>query len=75
MLSPDRPNSRGTDLKYFVGPLIAKKQTKQKTKTKQNKFPKVTDYFNVKIYFSNTLLNSMVKFLKKQYMCVIKFSQ
>ena len=50
MPSPDRPNSGEADSKYFIGPLKAKK-------TKKKKIPKVTDYFNVKFYFSNAWLN------------------
>ena len=53
MLSPDRPNSGGVDSKYFIEPLKAKKSFSELKKT----FPKATDYFNVKLYFSNAYLN------------------
>ena len=56
MPSPARPNFGGADSKYFIGPLKAKKK-KKKIELKK-RFPKITDYFNVKFYFSNACLNS-----------------
>ena len=49
---PDRLNSGGVDSKYFIESLKAKTFCELK-KT----FPKVTDYFNVKFYFSSACLN------------------
>ena len=50
MPSPDRANSGGADSKYFIGPL------KEKFFETKKPFSKVTDYFNVKFYFSNARL-------------------
>ena len=55
MLSPNQPNSGIADSKYFIGPLKGKKKNVCVLKT----FPRVTDYFNVKVYFSNACLNSV----------------
>ena len=43
--SPDRPNSGGADSKYFIVDFAVFFKLKI--------FPKVTDYCNVKFYFSN----------------------